>query len=101
MAESGGIVEQILGGGAAEGGGTRRAPRGLDPVAAAVAVNAAKSGELLPPEVIAYFKGQAHLVQMQSEQLHEHSAFELSHLKLRRFTDRLKAGVQLFIILVA
>lgn len=101
MAERGGLIEQVLGGEEAEGGEAEGGVAGLDPVAAAVAVGAAKSGEPLPAEVIAYFREQAHLVHIQTEHLHEQREVQLSHLKLRRFTDRLKAGTQLFIILVA
>ena len=48
-----------------------------------------------------YLEKQAHLVEVQTEHLHEQREVQLSHLKLRRFTDRLKAATQVFIILVA
>ncbi len=100
MAEQSGLVEQVLGGGESE------APKAdseaaLDPVAAALAVHATRSGEPLDPRLRSYLEKQARLIEIQTEHLHEQRAILISHLKLRRSIDRLKFGMQLFIALAA
>jgi tetratricopeptide (TPR) repeat protein len=42
----------------------------------------------------AYLETARHLMKLQMEHLHEQRALALSHLRLRRFTDRLKAAMQ-------
>src|SRR5271155_3369972 len=100
MAESGGVTE-ILGAGnepAAEGS---VAEPPLDPAAAALAAEVAKSDPELAHEASAYFRRQSDLVEIQTEHLHEQRAVNLQLLKLRRFGERLRVGLQLFVILVA
>ena len=73
----------------------------LDPLAAALAARAAQSDQGLAAEAALYFRDQRRLVQITTEHLHEQREVLLSHLKLRRFNERLKAGVQLFLATVA
>ncbi len=74
---------------------------GLDATAAALAAEAARGDPELAREASAYFRKQSHLVEIQTEHLHEQRAVNLQLLKLRRFGERLKVGLQLFVILVA
>jgi tetratricopeptide (TPR) repeat protein len=100
MAESGG-VSGILGAepeAATEGS---LAETALDPTAAALAAEAAKSDPELAKKASAYFDSQRHLVDVQTEHLHEQRAVNLSLLKLKRSRERLKLGLQLFVILAA
>src|ERR1700685_4181155 len=73
----------------------------LDPTAAALAAEAAKSDPELAKEATGYFRKQSHLVEVQTEHLHEQRAVNLQLLKLKRFGERLRVGLQIFVILVA
>jgi hypothetical protein len=73
----------------------------LDPTAAALAAEVAKGNPELAQEASAYFRRQSHLVGIQTEHLHEQRAVNLQLLRLRRFGERLRVGLQLFVILVA
>jgi AraC-like DNA-binding protein len=73
----------------------------LDPTAAALAAEASKSDPELAKKASAYFDKQSHLVEIQTEHLHEQRAVNLQLLKLRRFDERLRVGLRLFVILVA
>jgi tetratricopeptide (TPR) repeat protein len=100
MAESGG-VSGILGAEPeppVEGSAPESA---LDPAAAALAMEGAKFDPELAQEATAYFRKQGHLVEIQTEHLHEQRAINLTLLKLKRFRERLKVALQLFVILVA
>ena len=100
MAGKGGIIEDVLGGGEPERPeGDVQA--GLDPVAASLATGAAGADRSIAADLKAYLKRQARLVELQTEHLHEQRMVLLSSLKIRRTTDRLKLGMQLFFILVA
>ena len=100
MAGKGGIIEDILGGEEAERPeGDVQA--GLDPVAASLATGAAGADRSTAADLRAYLKRQARLVELQTEHLHEQRMVLLSSLRIRRTTDRLKLGMQLFFILVA
>jgi tetratricopeptide (TPR) repeat protein len=100
VSDKDGIIEGVVGGGEAE---TQDADSqsGIDPIAAALATNAAATDETIAPDLKDYLNKQARLVEIQSEHLHEQRKVLLSNLKLRRWIDRLKLGVQLFIILAA
>jgi tetratricopeptide (TPR) repeat protein len=100
MAESGGVSE-ILGAGSEAGTESSVAEIPVDPTAAALAAEAAKSDPELAREATAYFRKQSHLIEVQTEHLHEQRAVNLSLLKLRRFDERLKVGLRVFVILVA
>lgn len=102
MAESG-VVSGVLG---AESdtlaeGSAPDIPTSVDPTAAALAAEVAKDNPELAREASAYFRRQSHLVEVQTEHLHEQRAVNLQLLKLRRFAERLRVGLQLFVILVA
>jgi tetratricopeptide (TPR) repeat protein len=73
----------------------------LDPTAAALAAEAAKNDPELAEEASDYFRKQSRLVEIQTEHLHEQRAVNLQLLKLRRFDERLRVGLRLFVILVA
>ena len=100
MSDKGGIIDGVLGGGEAEAPEVDTAS-GLDPVAAALASLATRTGEPLDPRLGSYLEKQARLVEIQTEHLHEQRAVLLSSLRIRRSTDRLKLGMQLFITLAA
>ena len=76
-------------------------PTALDPTAAALAAEAAKNNSELAHEASAYFRKQSHLVEIQTEHLHEQRAVNLQLLKLKRFDERLRVALRLFVILVA
>lgn len=102
MAESGG-VSGVLGTDSespAEGS-IPETPTPLDPTAAALAAEAAKSNPELALQASDYFRRQSHLVEIQTEHLHEQRAVNLQLLKLKRFSERLRVGLQVFVILVA
>jgi hypothetical protein len=48
----------------------------------------------LAQEASAYFRKQSHLIEVQTEHLHEQRAVNLSLLKLKRFDERLKVGLR-------
>jgi tetratricopeptide (TPR) repeat protein len=73
----------------------------LDPTAAALAAEAAKSDPELAQEASAYFRKQSHLVEVQTEHLHEQRVVNLQLLILRRFGERLRLGLQVLVILLA
>jgi len=100
MAESRG-VSGILGADSEPSAAGSVAETPLDPTAAALAAEAAKSDPELAKKASAYFDKQSHLVEVQTEHLHEQRAVNLSLLKLKRFGDRLRVGLQVFVILVA
>jgi hypothetical protein len=76
-------------------------PTPLDPTAAALAAEVAKTNPELAQEASAYFRKQSHLVEIQTEHLHEQRAVNLQLLKLKRFDERLRVGLRLFVVLVA
>jgi tetratricopeptide (TPR) repeat protein len=100
MAESG-KVSGILGGDSESSADGSLPETTLDPTAAALAAEVAKSDPELAREASAYFRKQGHLVEIQTEHLHEQRAVNLQLLKLKRFGERLKVGLQVFVILVA
>jgi len=100
MAESGG-VSGILG---AEPDAPVEGPvpeTTLDPTAAALAAEAAKFDPELAKKAGVYFDKQSHLVEVQTEHLHEQRAINLNLIKLKHFRERLKVGLQLFVIVIA
>jgi tetratricopeptide (TPR) repeat protein len=83
-------------------------PTTLDATAAALAAEIAKSNPELAQKAAAYFdkqsrlvEAQGQLVRIQTEHLHEQRAVNLQLLKLKRFGERLRVGLQIFVILVA
>src|SRR6202167_1377060 len=107
MAELGGVSE-IPSVGIDPAGEASSAESSLDPTAAALAAAEAQRDPELAQEASAYFRKQSQLVEaqrqlvnIQTEHLHEQRAVNLSLLKLKRFGDRLRVGLQVFVILVA
>src|ERR1700683_5579366 len=80
---------------------TPETPTALDPTPTALAPEAAKNNSELAHEASAYFRKQSHLVEIQTEHLHEQRAGNLQLLKLKRLAERLRVGLQVFLILVA
>jgi len=109
MAE-GGMIEGLLGDDVEDAvAGEVAADAGsLDPAAAAAAMKAAETDPMLAAEAAAYFRKQSSLVEeqtrlvrIQTEHLHEQREVTLSRLKWRRSSDRIKAGIQGLLVLVA
>jgi tetratricopeptide (TPR) repeat protein len=71
-------------------------PAGVDPVASAVAMDAAKYDPLLASKVGDYLERQAKLVAIQTEHLHEQREVILANLKLKRWGERIKIAIQIF-----
>src|ERR1700683_5647504 len=100
MAESRG-VSGILGADT-EASGEGSAPESpLDPTAAAFAAEADKLDPELHQKVSTYFEKQSHLVEVQTEHLHEQRAVNLQLLKLKRVDERLRVGLRVLVIVVA
>jgi len=102
MAESGG-VSGILGT-ESESPGEGSSPETsapLDPTAAALAAEASRNNPELAQAASAYFRKQSHLVEIQTEHLHEQRIVNLQLLKLRRLGERLRVGLQVFFVLAA
>jgi tetratricopeptide (TPR) repeat protein len=55
----------------------------------------------LDPRAAAYLEKQGRLADLQSQSLIEQNAFELSHLRWRRFTDQMSGALQMMLALVA
>ena len=67
-----------------------------DPLATVLATQP----DLSPADTRAYLREQTRLARLQSENLIEQNAFEISHLKWRRFADRVRGvGYVIFILL--
>ena len=73
----------------------------LDPGAALAVLDAAKSEPALVKDAAAFFRRQAQLANIQIQNAHAQTLIDLSHAKLRRFTDRLGAATQVFFVIVA
>ena len=74
---------------------------GLDPIAATVALEAARFDAELSAKAAAYLDEQADLVRLQKEHLHEQREVQLSHLKLRRTGERFKVALQFLLTAAA
>ena len=106
MAE--GVLEGILGGeGAEESEGESVSTAGSDAVAMAAALDAARHDPKLARKLGGYVDRQAaladhqtRLIQLQTEHLHEQRMLTLSHLRWRRFSDRMKAVLQIMTAVV-
>jgi tetratricopeptide (TPR) repeat protein len=82
-----------------EGGDAESTPAGVDPVASAVAMDAAKYDPLLASKVGDYLDRQAKLVAIQTQHLHEQREVILANLTLKRWGERIKIGVQIFFVI--
>jgi tetratricopeptide (TPR) repeat protein len=94
-------VSEILGADTESPAESMVAETPLDPTAAALAAEVAKSDPELAQKASAYFDKQSHLVEVQTEHLHEQRAVTLQLLQLKRFGELLRVGLQVFFILVA
>ncbi len=106
------VLEGVLGGEdgeAGEGEGAKAgAQGGLDPIAAALAVQATRAGAPLGPQLSSYLETQARLsgrqaalADIQVEEATEQRAIRLSGLKVRHAIDRLKLALQIFAAVAA
>ena len=93
MAESGGI-SGILGADTESPADASVPETGLDPTAAAIAAKAAETDPELAKKAGAYFDKQSHLVEVQTEHLHEQRAVNLTLLKLKRIDERMRVGLR-------
>ncbi len=64
-----------------------------DPAAAGIAL-----GAPLDPRAAAYLDEQTRLARLQAESMVEQNAFELSHLRWRRFNDQMKGALQIMVV---
>ncbi len=101
------VLEGVLAGEEGEAGEAEGAKAGaqpaLDPIAAALAVQATRAGAPLDPQLKSYLETQARLserqaslAEIQVEEATEQRAIRLSGLKVRNAIDRLKLALQLF-----
>src|SRR5665213_632552 len=65
-----------------------------NPAAVAVALGAARAGAKLPAEAADFLKKQGRLTDLQTEHLHEQRQLQLTHLRVRRWKDRLSLALQ-------
>lgn len=98
MAE-GGILEGVLGV-EAEPDEAESTLGGGDAAAVALALAEARQDPRFAERAAAFLDKQSRFIEVQMEHLHEQKAVQLSHQKLRRLSDRLKVGLQLFTVLV-
>jgi len=92
------VLEGLIGG-ESDGGDAETAPAGVDPVASAVAMDAAKYDPLMANKVGDYLDRQAKLVAIQTEHLHEQREVILANLKLKCWGERIKIAIQIFFAL--
>jgi tetratricopeptide (TPR) repeat protein len=90
----GGEGEDVAGEGAGTAGGAGEA------LAVAAALDTARHDPVLSGKLGRFVDHQSRLVEIQSEHLHEQRTILLSQLKIRRFTDSLKAIIQLVIVVI-
>ncbi len=100
MAEEGRLAG-LLGEQAEEDAVVEAQAAGLDASAAALAMHASRADPSLAAHAATYFDRQSRLVAIQTEHMHEQREVLLSHLKLKRFGERLRIGSQLFVVVVA
>ena len=101
-------LEGVLGGSEAEDPQDHQGIAGADAVATSVALDVARYNPELSRKAGEYLDRhgrlvdrQASFVEIQAQDLIEQRALQTSHLRLRRFTERLKAATQVVIVLVA
>src|ERR1700687_1118039 len=69
--------------------------KSTDPAAAGLALGGASR-----EEADVYLREQTRLSRLQSQYLVEQNAFELSHLKWRRFNDQMKGAMQILLVAI-
>ena len=70
-----------------------------DPVAATLAMDAARLDPALAAKAASYLERQAEFVSIQTEHLHEQRRVQLDNLKLRRTSERLRVAIQVLVAL--
>jgi tetratricopeptide (TPR) repeat protein len=73
-----------------------------NPAAVATALGRASSHEspAIDREAEAFLRDQRRFTNLQSEHLHEQRELQLTHLRVRRWKDRLSLGLQIFLIVI-
>jgi tetratricopeptide (TPR) repeat protein len=94
-----------LGGGVAEEtegpeSGPQALGAGLDPAAIALALNGGNCDPGIADDVRAYLRKQGRLADLQHEMLAKSEAFEVSHLRWRRFDDQMKGAIRIMLVAV-
>ena len=87
-----GVSEEIEG----QDTGAQASAGGVDPAAVALALGRCGA---LDPEAVTYLKKQGRLADLQHEVLANCEAFEVSHLRWRRFGDQMKGALQIMGVL--
>src|SRR5450631_4506603 len=91
-------TQASFGGGVAEDGDDVLGPRaGGDPAAIGMALGASPETAV---DARAYLREQTELARLQKANLLEQNAFELSHLRWRRFNDQMKGALQILTVLL-
>ena len=72
-----------------------------EPVAAAMAAEAARNDPELSAAASDYFRQQSRFIEIQTEHLHEQRTLNLRHLRVRRWRETLQLGVQLAVVIAA
>jgi tetratricopeptide (TPR) repeat protein len=76
-----------------------QAREGISPHPAAEGI-ALGAGGTLDPRAAAYLEEQTRFARLQIDNLVEQNAFEVSHLRWRRFNDQMKGALQIMLVLV-
>lgn len=99
MSEGGG-VEVLFEGGEAEEVEGEKSSGIPDPIAAAIVIDAARFDPKLSAKAIRYLDQHRRYVAVQTEHLIEAGEVQISHLRLRRWSDRVRVGLQFFLVLI-
>lgn len=97
MAE--GLVEGLLGEEAGEGE-ARGAARGLDPLAAARAVQASATGTPLDPHLAAYLQEQTNLARLEQHHFEKERELAIGAAKRKRLSDQIRIAFQILLALI-
>ena len=97
MAE--GLVEGLLGEEAGEGE-ARGAARGLDPLAAASAVQASAAGTPLDPHLAAYLQEQTNLARLEQHHFEKERELAIGAAKRKRLSDQIRIAFQILLALI-
>ncbi len=65
-----------------------------NPAAMALTLSNLEAGKKLPPEAARFLERQAHMLELQMENLHEQRGLQLNHMRWRRWRDRFQIAVQ-------
>ena len=93
-------LDDLFGGSEAEAVEGARDVASGDAVAAAVAMDAARYDPELARKAGAYLARHGRFIDIQAQDLIDQRALQTSHLRLRAFTERLKAATQVLIVFI-